>query len=522
MTSSLVPSSRTGSATVDPAITADSADVPVVVQARPGRSAAAADAAVRAGARLGLRLPIIDGFSARLPGPAVATLAESDHVLAVTLDRPGAFQSTQATGERRVASQGSAFTRATEASTAWNLGLRGTDVNVAVLDTGISPTADVADRLVVGPDLSGEATPVDSYGHGTVMAGIIAGNGQDSNGLRSGVAPDAGLVSVKVAGRNGAVDVSTVLDGMAWVSAYRQQLGIRVLSLSYGTRSTQDPAVDPLNFAVQRLWAQGIVVVVAAGNGGPGAGTITKPGDDPVVITVGAYDDRGDAWPDNDTVPAWSSQGPTAQGVAKPDLVAPGRTVVATRSPGSTVEEENQDSLVAPSYIKGSGTSEATAVTAGLVALLLQARPMWTPDQVKRALTSTALPLSSTAPAATGHGRAQILQAMNVDPGPARQQPLTATGRGSIEASRGDTHVTTACGEIVGEIDVFCQPWDGSAWSGSAWSGSAWSGSAWSGSAWSGSASSSARPHGGGHTLTAFWGDRPKRGAHVAGERSAA
>jgi serine protease AprX len=425
---------------------------------------------------------------------------------------------------------------------------------VAVLDTGISPVADVADRTVHGPDLSGEGSMIDTYGHGTVMGGIIAGSGQDSNGRTTGVAPEARLVAVKVAGRNGAVDVSTVLQGMAWISAYRQELGIRVLNLSYGTASTQDPAVDPLNFAVQRLWAQGIVVVVAAGNGGPGPRTITKPGDDPVVLTVGAYDDRGDREGDDDVVPAWSSQGPTAHGVAKPDLVAPGRTLVATRSFGSTVESENPGSLVAPSYVKGSGTSEATAVTSGLVALLLQAHPLWTPDQVKRALTSTAEPIRQTPPTAAGSGRVALSTALRADPGPALQQALSGTGLGSLEQSRGGAHVTSSCGVIQGEQDVRCQAWDAAAWAGNGWTGNGWTGNGWTGNGWTGNGWTGNGWTGNGWTgngwtgngwtgngwtgngwtslspeagssekmLTAFWGDAPKASLRVPGERPAA
>jgi serine protease AprX len=530
-----LPSIGAAAAKIDPAIPASAAEVAVVVQAQPGQSRQAAEAAAKAGARLGVPLPIIDGFAARLPAAAVAALAASDHVVAVTLDRPGAFQSSDPTMTETAVTPGSAFPAATEASTAWAAGLKGTGVNVAVLDTGVTPVADISGRVVHSPDLSGEGTPLDSYGHGTVMAGIIAGNGEDSDGQRRGIAPDAGLVSVKVAGRNGAVDVSTVLQGMAWVSAYRQELGIRVLSLAYGTSSTQDPAVDPLNFAVQRLWAQGIVVVVAAGNGGPRAGTITKPGDDPVVLTVGAYDDLGDARPDNDMVPAWSSRGPTAQGLAKPDLVAPGRTLVSTRSPGSTVESQNPDSLIEPSYIKGSGTSEATAVTAGLVALLLQARPMWTPDQVKRALTSSALRFPSATAAAVGHGRPQVFQAIWADPGPAVQQQLSATGLGSIEASRGNQHVVAQCGVIVGEIDVLCRPWDATTWTGNGWTGNGWTGNGWTGNGWTGNGWTGNGWTGngwtgngwtsvswdGGRMQTAFWGERPKPGREVAGERSA-
>src|SRR5438093_5585441 len=241
----------------------------------------------------------------------------------------------------------------------------------AVIDPGISNMNDLSGRIVNGPDLSGEGTTIDTFGHGTVMAGLVGGNVADSNGGHPGIAPKSWVVGVKVAGRNGAVDVSTMLWAMHWVASYKDQFNIRVMNLSWGVPSSQDPAVDPLDYAVERLWRLGIVVVVAAGNNGPNTGTIMKPGDDPVILTVGAYDDKQNTDPSDDSVPSWSSNGPTAQGVAKPDIVSPGRLLIATRSFGSYVEQTYPKALYAPSYIRGSGTSEASAVTSGPVALLL-------------------------------------------------------------------------------------------------------------------------------------------------------
>ena len=359
---------------------------------------------------------------------------------------------------------------------------------------------DFSGRLVHGPDLSGEGSTVDTFGHGTVMSGIIAGNGADSagqaGGAYTGVAPGATVVSVKTAGRNGAADVTTMLQAMHWVSAYKDQFNIRVLNLSWGFLSTQSPSVDPINYAVQRLWAQGIVVVVAAGNSGPSAGTITKPADDPVAITVGAFNDKGDLSTTNDSLVDWSSRGPTAQGLTKPDVVAPGRTLVATRSYGSAVEAENSRALVAPSYIKGSGTSQAAALVSGLAALLVQQRPELTPDQVKALLKSTALPMPSLGGNEQGTGRVQLGAALAAaTPTNASQVHLSdARGLGSVEASRGGRNVQTDCGNdgtidvIRGEIDTRCQVWDGNAWTGNAWTGNAWTGNAWTGNAWTGNA----------------------------------
>jgi serine protease AprX len=450
----------------------------------------AVPAAVRdAGGSVLGELPLVSGVTAVVPAERLRALASAPGVTAVTADRRGRFVD-YAWDETTTAS---VFTKTAQAVPSWTRGNYGKGVGVAVLDTGVSPVQDLDGRLVHGPDLSGEASIVDTYGHGTVMAGLIAGNGAASatrtGGAYTGVAPAAHVVAVKVAGRNGVVDVSTVLQAMHWISAYRTQYGIRVLNLSWGVASTQDPAVDPINHAVQRLWAEGIVVVVAAGNSGAASGTITKPGDDPVVLTVGAFNDKGDVDPANDDVPGWSSRGPTAAGVVKPDLVAPGRTVVALRSPGSAIEANYPKALVAPAYIRGSGTSQAAAIASGAVALLLAARPELTPDQVKSVLTSTAHPIAGLVRSVQGSGRLQLEAAMTAVPSTTRQT-ITATGTGLIDASRGGMRVVATCDgvqvEIRGEIDVRCQPWNGSRWAGNSWAGDAWTGVAWKGSAWNG------------------------------------
>ena len=479
-------------AAVDPTVdqAPAGANVRVVVQATPGASAEAARAVEAAGGTVGAALPIIDGFSAVIPGSAVDALRTSGAIRAVSHDDQVQFEefSYDAT------TTGSNFVRTSGADVAWAAGNYGEGVGVAVIDTGISEMNDFKGRVIHGPDLSGEGTLVDTYGHGTVMGGIIGGSGADASGARSGVAPKAHLVAVKTAGRNGAADVTTLLQAMHWVSAYKDQFNIRVLNLSWGTTSKQDPAVDPINYAVQRLWKQGIVVVAAAGNSGPNATTITKPGDDPVIITAGAYDDKQNADPADDSIPAWTSRGPTAHGLTKPDVVAPGRTLVASRSFGSYVERENPKALIAPSYIKGSGTSQAAAATSGLVALMLKARPELTPDQVKDILKRTASPLAGITQQSQGTGRVNLSAALSAAPSATATQAATSTGLGSIEASRGGRNVDVDCNNdgvletIRGEIDVRCEAWNGSAWTGSAWTGSAWTGSAWTGSAWTGSA----------------------------------
>jgi serine protease AprX len=462
----------------------------VIVRSAEGVRAAAA-AVTSVGGLVESDLPLVDGVEARVPASSLVQLSGQPGVVSVTKDRRAEFVEYSYDAE----SVASGFVRSTQANAAWAGGNQGQGVGVAVLDTGVSEMNDFAGRIVHGPDLSGEGTVVDTYGHGTVMAGAIAGSGADSaeadRGAFTGVAPKAHLVSVKVAGRNGAVDVSTILQGMHFVSAYKDQLGIRVMNLSWGVPSTQDPAVDPLNYAVQRLWQQGIVVVVAAGNSGPTAGTITKPADDPLVLTVGAYNDKGTGKLEDDSHVDWTSAGPTAQGLVKPDVVAPGRSLTLARSYGSKVEVDNPKALVSPSYIRGSGTSQAAAVVSGVAALLIGARPHLTPDQVKHLLRTTAVPLSGEPATEQGAGRVRLAAALTADPGPAYTQTPTATGMGSIEQARGGYNVVAECGgvdtDIVGEIDVRCEPWDPATWTGSVWKDDAWTGSVWKGSVWTGS-----------------------------------
>ena len=474
----------------------------VIVQAVPGRESEARDAIAAAEGAVGEELALVQGLEAELSGRGVGQVAASPAVRSVSVNHLVRFED-YTYDESTTASN---FAKTTEATAAWAAGNLGSGVGIAVLDTGVSSMRDFQGRVVFGPDLSGEGSTVDTHGHGTVMAGIVGGDGTDSagrtGGAYTGVAPKATLVSVKVAGRNGVVDVSTMLQGMHWVAGYKDQFNIRVMNLSWGSASKQDPALDPLNYAVQRLWQEGVVVVVAAGNSGPQAGTVMKPGDDPLVLTVGAFDDKQNADPADDSLPAWSSRGPTPTGATKPDILAPGRFVTATRSFGSHVETTYPKALVAPSYIRGSGTSEAAAVTSGLVALLLADHPTLTPDQVKSVVTRSGSPLPNHGANAQGGGRVRLSVARSLaatQPGPATWQAPTATGLGSIEAARGGVNVETDCEPdgvldvIKGEIDVRCEAWVpdqwvGSRWTGSAWTGSAWTGSAWTGSAWTGSA----------------------------------
>jgi serine protease AprX len=267
-------------------------------------------------------------------------------------------------------------------------GQRGTGVTVAVVDTGVADVADLAGRV---EHLNVSGGPAgDGLGHGTFMAGLIAGSGASSDGQYTGVAPSARILDVQVAAADGSTSLSRVLAGLQAVSdAAARDRSVRVISLALSTGSPLPPSSDPLARALDRMWARGLTVVVAAGNDGPGSGTVTSPGADATMITVGSLDEHRTSVRRDDTVSDFSSRG-TDFGIPKPDVVAPGVSLVSTRAPGSAADVENPASRVGTAYFTGSGTSMSEAVTAGAAAVLIGTRPALTPDTVKKLLTSNA------------------------------------------------------------------------------------------------------------------------------------
>jgi len=451
----------------------------------------------RAVARLGGRvtdaLPIVAGFAATLPGWAVAKLTRSPGVLAVTPDRPVHVQGTASGSEVR-----SVYPKVVRADKAWQQGVTGSGVTVAVVDTGVASVPDLAGRLVPVSEglgqtkpcknLSGELNCDDSYGHGTFIAGLIAGNGASSGGTWKGVAPGARILSVKIAGADGAADVSNVLAALQWVVSFKDRYGIRVLNLSLGTDSTQSYLLDPLNYAVERAWAAGIVVVVAASNRGPDPQTISKPADDPWVITAGATDDRGTTSLSDDLLPDFSGRGPTAaDGLAKPDLVAPGAHMVSLRAPGSTIDTRFPW-YVDGSYRRGSGTSMATGVVSGAAALMVQANPSITPDRAKFALLATARRAASDDPLAVGSGVLDAYAAALDTPSGVVNLGLgRSNGQGSLGLSRGtvqtvaDDPLGSVLGPVLGGVlTVQLLLWNPLGYTGGGWRESDWYLSTWS------------------------------------------
>ncbi len=378
------------------------------------------------------------------------------------------------------------FPEQTGASQLWAQGDTGQGVNVAVLDTGITPLPDFSGRLVDGVDFTNDHNPWDDqYGHGTFVAGLIAGDGASSNGQYMGEAPGAGLVSVKVAGANGKTKLATVIEAVGWTVAHAAVDNIRVLNMSLGYVPQNSTVLDPLDQAVEKAWEAGITVVVSAGNAGPYNGTILSPGDDPLVITAGAVDDGGQTDPAADTMTPFSSVGPTdPDGWFKPDLVTSGRSVVSLRDPGSTVDVQNPSARIGSANFVGSGTSFSSAITSGAAALLLSAEPNDTPDTVKGTLLGTTTPGPVGNPFVDGHGILDVADAVASPPMTLSQPaPTQATPNGSTVSL-----AVSGASSSWNPANWSGSAWNGSAWNGSAWNGSAWNGSAWNGSAWNGSA----------------------------------
>jgi serine protease AprX len=515
---------RLATVTVATAIGVGMAGPAVAAQPAPG-SAAAVDVIVRElpgtgnqpertveafGGTVGRQLGIIDAFTASVPRDRLDALRATSGVSDVTEDAGLELSSSEVADQ--AAQAGSLYTIAnqvTGASAMWDAGYTGQGVDVAVIDSGVVPVKGLDDpgKVVYGPDLTmetnGAARQKDTYGHGTHMSGIIAGRDLEAKGRTTsgdttnfvGMAPDARIVSVKVADAKGQTDVSQAIAAIDWVVQNRNKngLNIRVLNMSFGTDGVQDYVLDPLAFAAEQAWHKGIVVVVAVGNEGFGTGKVNNPAYDPYLIAVGSNTANGTATTADDVVSAFSNDG---DGTRNPDVVAPGEQVVSLRSAGSYLDRTYPQARIGERLFRGSGTSQAAAVVSGAAALLVQQRPTATPDQIKALLTGTANTIPNATAAQQGSGVIDLAEARTAPTPNAVQRFTLSTGLGSLELARGSVHVTVGTRQVRGEVDVRGRAFDvrtwtsglrnGTNWSGMSWSGMSWSGMSWSGMSWSG------------------------------------
>src|ERR1700757_4498234 len=353
------------------------------------------------------QLPLVNGVVALLDGPGILNLSNNPNVVYISTDRPLAPTLSNAAP-------------AVNAFAAWQSGYTGAGVGVALIDSGVSSQADLnggllgSSRVVWNQSfVPGNASGNDQFGHGTHVAGLIAGNGASSTGSKysqtfKGIAPQANIVNLRVLDANGAGSDSAVISAISTAIALKPLFNIRVINLSLGRPVYESYKLDPLCLAVESAWKAGMVVVVAAGNNGRyqptnGYATVTSPGNDPYVITVGAMKTMGTPTRVDDLIASYSSKGPSAvDHIVKPDLVAPGNLLVSLESagtlyntyPGNRVPYSfymnGGSSAPSTSYFTLSGTSMAAGVVSGAVADLLQKSPQLNPDQVKARLMKTA------------------------------------------------------------------------------------------------------------------------------------
>jgi serine protease AprX len=299
-------------------------------------------------------------------------------------------------------------------------------------------------------------------------------------------------LSLKVAAADGATDVSQMIAAIDWVVEHRndKDLNIRVLNLSFGTDSLQPADVDPLSFAVEQAWSKGIVVVVAAGNNGLASTSLTMPAVNPDVIAVGAADSMGTDSRADDTVADFTNRGNATR---HPDVLAPGRSIVSLRDPESYIDRTYPGARLsttadpAQRFFRGSGTSQAAAVTSGAAALLLQRNPALTPDQVKVLLATSATPIPLGTVTNTGAGLVNVYAAESLAaPVDVKGPSAPATGTGSLELARGASHVAAKGVTLNGEQDIFAADWGGASWAEKAAAGTTWTGGTWNGNVWTG------------------------------------
>jgi serine protease AprX len=488
--------------------------VEVIVRLEAGTSAGEARALVQAaGGSVSRDLHVINALGARMSAAAAHRLTGNSQVRTVSLNA-AVKPSSMDTSELETAYNGSI-----RATTIWNSRSSGresigTGIGVAVIDTGIQgdlpdfrvSQSDSRSRVIASAVVNPNATtPGDEYGHGTHVAGIVAGNGtarpssDPLYGKYVGVAPGANLISIKASDDEGNATAIDVIDGLQFAIDHKSDYNIRVVNLSLSEEEPSSYKTNPLNAAVEQAWNAGIAVVAAAGNRGTAADAVHyAPGNDPFVITVGAADDRGTVDRGDDVSASWSSIGTTQDGHAKPEFLAPGAHIVSTLSPGSKVTEMCSSCLVDDKYFRMGGTSMATAVASGTAALMIENEPALTPNKVKSAIAENLRDVP---------GPGSVLDALEADKAsdheeraPNSYEPnslidsatglvdftrsswsrsswRTADGNLAASWARSSWRCVSCAGEGDDEVDPTRSSWSRSSWRRSSWRRSSWSAS---------------------------------------------
>jgi serine protease AprX len=454
---------------LDPGLDAAAASLPADAALRVivyGDARRLKDVAGKGKLKLKKRLGLIDADSAVIAAGDLQSLAKEEGVEFVAPDLP--VQPTAAGTPISFPLLSTLYPKIDGAPSAWSKGYTGEGVGVAVIDSGVAPLADFGSRLT-RVQLSGQPSIDDTYGHGSFVAGVLAGSSPD--GRYVGIAPKASVYAIDVNDVSG-VYTSNVIAGLDWVDANRQAANIRVVNVSLSETTAASYLSSPLDSAVERLWQHGLVVVVSAGNLGPGS-AVYAPANDPFVITVGATDNSDTLTTGDDFPASFSSGGKTQDGFEKPDVFAPGRHIPSTLPSGTTLAlQAPLTNLLGGGYATMSGTSFAAPQVAGAAALLVQQHPEWTPDQVKWLLAQTSRSIGNSSRAI------DIFAALSFTGGvgvanqgvtPAPQPGATTSADGSVTSNTSSWNTSS---------------WNTSSWNTSSWNTSSWNTSSWNFSNW--------------------------------------
>jgi serine protease AprX len=457
----------------------------VIVQGKGGNQAAKAIADVLGADKKAYKnFGSIDGVAVQLSGAQIVALAGDKHITAITPDsRVRLSGSTAADNQKWPFVTGvQKYTNAPAAT-------------IAIVDSGIDASRpEFAGRIAANVNLSTLPgnSPGDGRGHGTFVAGIAAGNLTSGRG---GAAPTAKIVSIDVMDDQGMARTSDVIAAADWILAHKAQYGIKVANFSLHSSVANGFMYDPLDKAVERLWFNGVTVVVAAGNYGypdRPSGVPFAPGNDPFVVTVGASDTGKSVSTNDDTAAPWSAYGYTLDGFAKPDLAAPGRYMVGPVPVTSTLYSERADHIVDPGYMELSGTSFAAPVVSGVAALILGKHPGFTPDQVKGALMLGAKPMPKSANLSEGVGEVNAARSVEFAAPPAANKALSkfvitdATGApvfdaaGWASAAKANASWASASWDSASWAEA---SWDSASWAEASWSDASWASASWDSSA---------------------------------------
>jgi serine protease AprX len=438
---------------------ATAAPVNVIVVGPGAAQAAARHGTVRA------HLSIVGGVSATVRAGELGALA-SEHGVnrvapSVRMIRTGLTATTPTLATNYPISD--------DAPRAWDWGYDGKGVGIAIIDSGVAAGPDFGSRLVQ-VRMQGQGGSLDDvHGHGTLVAGFAAGSSAD--GRFKGIAPAANIYALNVSRGGTAVYSSDVITALNWVFENAHTYNIRVVNLSVSETAPSSYKQNVLDLAVERLWASGVLVVVAAGNNGTAPDSVNyAPANDPLVLTVGGSDEKGTAKLGDDTIASFSARGTTMDGFVKPDLLAPGRLVASVLKPGSYLDTQAPAAnRIAPGYATISGTSFAAPQVAGAGAIVFQMHPDWSPDQIKYTL---------------------IWRARSVQGG-----TLTTLSIGSlVNVWSPDGAANQGVPALVCRPNGTCQTgttiasaWDSSTWNSSTWNSSTWNSSTWNSSTWNSS-----------------------------------